>query len=69
MEDCVVGFGWVWDVVVLLFSVSGFVLVDFCCPYVVVVVFWSVVLVCGVGKWVHFRADSEDVEICHVEDM
>ena len=53
----------------LLLCVSGFVFVYFYCPYVLVVVFWSVVLVCGVDEWVHFCADSEDAEICHVEDV
>ena len=72
---CVLGFFvfcvlvWVWDVVVLLVCVSGVVFVDFCCPHVLVIVFWSVVLVCGVDEWVHFCAGSEYVEICHVEDV
>ena len=72
---CVLGFFffgvlvWIWDVMVLLFIVSSFVFMNFSCPYVVVVVFWSVVLVCDVDEWMHFCADSEDVEICHVEDV
>ena len=33
------------------------------------VVFWSVVLVCCVDERVYFCANSEDVEVCHVEDV
>ena len=40
-----------------------------CCPEVGVVVFWSVVLVCCVDERVCFCANSEDVEVCHVEDV
>ena len=45
------------------------VFVHLCYPEVVVVVFWSVVLVCGVDERVWFYADSEDVEVWYVEDV
>ena len=53
----------------LLFVVSSFVFMNLCCPYVVVVMFWSVVVVRDVDEWMHLCADSKDVEICHVEDV
>ena len=39
------------------------------CPDVVVVVFWSVFLICDVDEGVDFGADSEDVEVRDVEDV
>ena len=33
------------------------------------VVFWSVVLVCRADERVYFCANSEGVEVCHVEDV
>ena len=48
---------------------SGFVFVYLCCPDVVMVVFWSVFLICDVDEGVDFGADSEDVEVGDVEDV
>ena len=45
----------------------GAVVVYLCYPDVVVVVLWSVVLVCGMDERVHFYADSEDIEAWYVE--
>ena len=45
------------------------VFVDLGCPNVVVVVFWSVELCCGVNIGVHFEAHSKGVEMCEVEDV
>ena len=38
-------------------------------PDVVMVVFWSVFLICGVDEGVNFGPDSEDVEVSDVEDV
>ena len=42
---------------------------DLCSPYVVVVVFWSVLLGCWVYEGVHFYCYSEYVEVAEVEDV
>ena len=59
---------WVGDVMVLLLGVSCVVFVYLCDPYVVMVVFWSIVFVGGVYEWVYFYASSEDIEVWDVED-
>ena len=59
----------VWDEVVVLDRVAGLVVVHLGDEGVVMVVLWSVGFVLRVDMRMHFKADSECVQVAEVEDF